>query len=75
MGGVDRLAAARRGLLLGEQAHKVAVLNNNIATILHAQGDLDGARSWLERALSILEETYGPDNPSTVTARKNLESL
>jgi hypothetical protein len=43
--------------------------------VLHDLGDLAGAREALERALAIFEKALGPDHPSTVTVRDNLNSL
>jgi len=43
--------------------------------LLHAQGDLDGARPIHERALSIREARLGPDHPDTVRSRKALAAV
>ncbi len=40
----------------------VAILANNIALILKAQGDLDGALAHVRRALEIDEAVYGKDH-------------
>ncbi len=43
--------------------------------ILYAQGDLDGARQHIARALAIRERVYGPDHHLTVGARNNLAAI
>lgn len=48
---------------------------NNIGMILKAKGDLNGAFSNVQRALKILQNTYGPDNPITKTTTANLEHI
>jgi tetratricopeptide (TPR) repeat protein len=35
----------------------------NLGRLLHAQGDLAGAQTHLERALVIFETAVGPDHP------------
>ena len=55
-----------RSLKIAEKVHgpdhrNVATLANNLGTILQAQGDLEGARRHIERALAIDEKAYGPD--------------
>ncbi len=54
---------------------QVASFANNIAMILQDQGDLDGARELLPRALRILQRTYSPDNPTTQIIAGNLARL
>jgi Tetratricopeptide repeat len=48
---------------------------NNLAGVLHAQGDLHHARTLHERALSIREAHQGPDHPDTVRSRENLAAV
>jgi tetratricopeptide (TPR) repeat protein len=43
--------------------------------VLQGIGDLQGARSHLERALAIDEAVYGPDHPDVATDLNNLGSL
>ena len=40
--------------------------------LLQQLGDLDEARTAVERALRIFEAAYGPDHPNTRTAADNL---
>lgn len=47
----------------------------NLAGILAAQGDLDGARALLERALAIREARPGPDHPDTVRSHERLAAV
>ena len=39
---------------------------NNLAGMLRALGDLDGAKTHFERALRIFEATYGPPTTRTL---------
>ena len=45
---------------------------NNLAELLHAQGDLPGAERLQRRALAGREARLGPDHPDTVIAVWNL---
>jgi Tetratricopeptide repeat len=49
--------------------------NGNLATVLAAQGDLEGARRLHERALAIRETRLGPDHPHTAESRRQLAAL
>jgi hypothetical protein len=48
---------------------------NGLASVLHAQGDLDGARDLLERALAIREAGLGPDDPEIAASLNNLAAV
>ncbi|MCP4937229.1 MAG: tetratricopeptide repeat protein, partial [bacterium] len=48
---------------------------NNLGALLQAQGDYDGAKPYLERALAIFEKLLGSDHPYTIAVRNNLNSL
>ncbi len=54
---------------LGPNHPRTAQSLNNLATVLRDQGDLDGARTLHQRALSIEETRLGPDHPDTVRSR------
>ena len=41
----------------------------NLASLLEAKGDLDGAEPLYRRALEIFEAALGPDHPNTVYSR------
>ena len=43
--------------------------------MLHAQGDLAGARPLFERALAIHEKALGPEHPTTATTLNNFGRL
>ena len=47
----------------------------NLATVLRSQGDLDGARSLLERALAIREARLDADHPDTAASLNNLATV
>jgi hypothetical protein len=53
----------------------VAIRANNIGQILQDKGDLEGALKYTQRALTIFEKVYGPDNPSTKVVARNLEGI
>jgi tetratricopeptide (TPR) repeat protein len=48
---------------------------NGLASVLHAQGDLDGARPLFERALTIFEARLGPDHPDTAHSLNNVAGV
>ncbi len=48
---------------------------NNLAIVLHDQGDLHGARPLFERALSIRQARLGPDHPHTLRSRQDLAAV
>jgi len=48
---------------------------NDVAYILHAQGDLDSARQYYDRALLICETEFGPGHQNTSVTRTNLARL
>jgi tetratricopeptide (TPR) repeat protein len=68
-------ALAIREKVLGPEHPFTAYSLNDVAYILHAQGDFDGARPYYERALSICEREYGPGHPNTSLTRTNLARL
>jgi tetratricopeptide (TPR) repeat protein len=60
----DGVARIERSLKLSEKLHgsehvAVALRLHELALVLRAQGDLDGARKNLERSLEIQTEIYG----------------
>jgi Tfp pilus assembly protein PilF len=62
--GEERLEAAQQATLL-----------SNLGYLLYAQGDLAGARPYLERALAIYEQALGPTHRDTATSLNNLGYL
>ena len=48
---------------------------NNLATVLSDQGDLDTARTLLERALAILNTHLGSDHPLSLQGVLSVYSL
>jgi hypothetical protein len=48
---------------------------NNLAGMLRALGDLDGAKTHFERALRIFEATYGLDHPHTRSVAADLAGV
>jgi predicted RNA binding protein with dsRBD fold (UPF0201 family) len=46
-----------------------------LAHVLRAQGDLDHARTLLERALAIYKTHFGPDHPTTAACLDNLATV
>lgn len=56
-------------------AEAMANLSSLLGTVLLAKGDLDGALAYTQRALKILTQIYGPDNPSTRTAAGNAKHI
>jgi Tfp pilus assembly protein PilF len=58
--------------VLGPDQPDTATSLDNLGSLLQAQGDFAGARSLLERALSIREKVLGPEHPETATTLNNL---
>ena len=52
-----------------------AQLAENVATVLHAKGDYEGARASLERTIALRSEYAGADHPAVGRAWANLGSL
>ena len=52
-----------------------ASLTNLLGVALQAEGDLDGALTYTQRALKIDEKVYGPDNPTTQAVAANLDRI
>jgi len=61
-------------LAVGEQdAHRGA--GTNSAWCCGPSGDLTGARTHYEQALTIGEQTLGPTHPDVASYRNNLDAL
>ena len=45
---------------------------NNLASMLKAQGDLDGARAFHEQVLEVRQRTLGEEHPDTLNSMNNL---
>jgi len=58
-----------------EQAASIATLQNNLATVLQALGDYEGAKGLLEKALQSDEQNFGPAHPSTAVSYSNLATV
>ncbi|MCL4262588.1 MAG: tetratricopeptide repeat protein [Anaerolineae bacterium] len=70
----------RRALAIDEKAlgpdhPTVATRLNNLGMLLKDEGDLAGARPYLERALAIDEKALGPDHPEVAIRLNNLGML
>ncbi len=73
----EALPPAQRCVRIYEERHdpnspNVAPGLNMLGLVLHALGDLAGARAAFERALHIDEAVYGPEHPKVATAVNNL---
>jgi Tfp pilus assembly protein PilF len=66
---------AIREKALGPHHPDTAIGLNNLGFLLQAQGDLAGARPYLERALAILDKVLGAVHPSTKIAAGNTASV
>jgi Tetratricopeptide repeat len=56
-----------------EHPHTATRLNH-LDSLLQAQGDLAGARSYYERAFRVFQSGLGEVHPSTQMVRRNLEA-
>jgi tetratricopeptide (TPR) repeat protein len=70
-----RDALAIREKVLGPEHPETATSLGNLASLLHAQGDLAGARSLYKRALAIREKVLGPEHPDRANSLGNLANL
>jgi tetratricopeptide (TPR) repeat protein len=68
-------ALALREKSLGVENPITSSALNNLAGLLHAQGDLTAARNLYERSLAICEKTLGPRHPETATRLNNLANV
>lgn len=57
---------------LGPEHPDVAILANNLGTVLLDMGDFDGAQAAFERALTIWEKDPVPEQPQVATVVNNL---
>jgi Tetratricopeptide repeat len=60
---------------LGPDHSYTALSLDNLATVLHDEGDVAGARRLYERALAIRETRLGLDHPDTVQSRQRLAAV
>ena len=60
--------AERLGVALGSTSH----LLNDVGLYLKTLGEFNEARTALQKALKIGEQTYGPDHPTVATMANNL---
>jgi tetratricopeptide (TPR) repeat protein len=68
-------ALAIREKTLGPEHPDTAQNLDNLARVLHHQGDLAGARPLYERALAIRERALGPDRRHTAWSLHNVAGL
>jgi tetratricopeptide (TPR) repeat protein len=59
----------------GKNDPDAAAILNDLALLLQAQGDLDGARPLHERALAVRETALGSDHPDIAESLSNLAFL
>ncbi|GAA4395889.1 hypothetical protein GCM10023187_03360 [Nibrella viscosa] len=55
-----------------DDSGELSTLQNNLAVVLQALGDYEGARQLLEKALQSDEKNFGPDHPTTAVSSSNL---
>lgn len=60
---------------LGPEHPETGTCLNNLAFLLHEQGDFIAARPLCERELTIREKALGPEHPETATSLVSLASL
>jgi tetratricopeptide (TPR) repeat protein len=75
---VDAESFIKRSITIQEKLHGIAHISkarllHSLARVLHAQGDLDGARENLERSLEIKASVFGTQEHPSVAA--SLHSL
>ena len=60
---------------MGPQHPDVASSYNNVALVLHGQGDLKQAKEYHERALAIFLQTLGPQHPDVASSYNNVANV
>jgi tetratricopeptide (TPR) repeat protein len=60
---------------LGPEHPETATCLNELAFLLHSQGDFAAARPLYERALAICEKALGPEHPGTATSLNDFATL
>jgi hypothetical protein len=60
---------------MGPDHPNTATSLHNFADVRRAQGDLQAARTLLDRALAIWETRLGADHPDTVRSREALAAV
>jgi tetratricopeptide (TPR) repeat protein len=70
----ERALAISEKALGPDDPNTMACLNN-LAALLHTQGDFTSARPLFERAVTTTEKLFGPDHPDTATCLSNLAEL
>jgi tetratricopeptide (TPR) repeat protein len=58
--------------LAGAELERTSTLQNNLALVLQALGDYQGARELLEKALRLHERHFGEEHPNTAVSYSNL---
>ncbi len=53
----------------------IATSQSNLATVLQALGELEGAKTLLIQSYEAFMNLLGEDNPSTLTVKGNLEAV
>ena len=61
--------------MFGPEHPETASTLNNLGGLLNDNGDYAGARTYLARALAILEKALGPEHPYANRPRYNLSVL
>jgi len=51
---------------------RISNLQNNLAMVIKALGDYEGAKKHLEKAMRSAEKNFGPDHPTTAVNYSNL---
>jgi tetratricopeptide (TPR) repeat protein len=60
-------------VLKGEDDEKAeSQLSSQLGIVLHHKGDLEGALSYAQRALKIVEKVYGPNHPEVAIRANNI---
>jgi hypothetical protein len=73
--GIPRTLSEINKLPLGTDHPDTAQSLDNLAVVMYEQGDLDSARTLLERALAIREGRLGADHPDTLRSREQLAAV
>jgi tetratricopeptide (TPR) repeat protein len=69
---------ARKALELAEESRdesSISSSQNNLALVLHALGDYEGAKSLLEKAVKSDEQHFGANHPTTAVRFSNLAGV
>ena len=72
---ISNFGNAILSVFVGSEKPEINTLQNNLALVLKALGDYQGAKSLLETAVNSAEKNYGKSHPTTAVGYSNLATV